>query len=149
MTVAGADQNVEVSFSRVTYPVTFTETGLPSGTEWSVALSGSAPQSSGSSEIDFEEPNGTYTYTVSGISGWTTLYYRGIVTLPGQSAFTVAWVRVLYAVTVSETGLPSGSTWSVNLNGSVVKGTTTSLAFKEPNGTYSFTVQLPSGTAPT
>lgn len=145
VTVAGADQNVEVSFSRVTYPVTFTETGLPSGTEWSVALSGSAPQSSGSSEIDFEEPNGTYTYTVSGISGWTTLYYRGIVTLPGQSAFTVAWVRVLYAVTVSETGLPSGSTWSVNLNGSVVKGTTTSLAFKEPNGTYSFTVQLPSG----
>ena len=47
-----------------TYHVTFTETGLPSGTSWSVTLAGST-QSSTTGTIQFSKANGTYAFTVS------------------------------------------------------------------------------------
>ncbi|MCL5787329.1 MAG: hypothetical protein M1581_01785 [Candidatus Thermoplasmatota archaeon] len=51
------------------YNVTFTESGLPSGTSWFVTLNGSK-QSSTSSTITFSETNGTYTYTVGQVTGY-------------------------------------------------------------------------------
>ena len=45
------------------HTVSFTESGLPSGTNWSVTLDGS-PESSSSSTISFSEPNGSYAYSV-------------------------------------------------------------------------------------
>jgi hypothetical protein len=47
----------------VTYPVTFSETGLPTGTSWSVTVDGVAQASNGSS-IDFLEPPGSYSDSV-------------------------------------------------------------------------------------
>ncbi|MEM3192147.1 MAG: hypothetical protein QW292_08675, partial [Candidatus Parvarchaeota archaeon] len=56
-------QSPYVPTAQATYPVTFSETGLPSGTSWSVTLNG-VPESSTTSTITFTEPNGVYSFSV-------------------------------------------------------------------------------------
>jgi hypothetical protein len=46
----------------VTYTVTVEEDGLPAGTTWNVTLNG-VSNSSSSDTVDFEEPNGSYSYS--------------------------------------------------------------------------------------
>ncbi len=50
-----------------------------------------------------------------------------------------------YYITFTESGLPSGKSWSVTFNGINVSATTTSLKFIKGNGTYSFTVGAVTG----
>ena len=47
-----------------TYTVTFTESGLPTGTQWSVTLNGTT-KSSSSTTITFTVPNGEYNYSAA------------------------------------------------------------------------------------
>jgi hypothetical protein len=53
------------------FTVTFTASGLPSSTEWSVTFNGTI-QSSTSNTIGFTAPNGNYSYSVSTPSGYTS-----------------------------------------------------------------------------
>ncbi len=63
------------------YNVTFTETGLSSGTTWSVTLN-SVKESSTTSTIVFTDiTNGTYSYTVSSVSGYTISPSSGNITI--------------------------------------------------------------------
>ncbi len=202
------------------YSVMFSESGLPSGTSWSVTLNG-ATQTSTSPTITFNEPNGTFGYTVatpiSGGSGvryvavssgsvtvngnnaavpvpYTTQYYLSTYSSPstrettsplsgwynasstvtisatassgytflswtgtGTGSYTgtsashtitmgaplteVASFGKLYAITFTETGLPSGTEWFVNLsNGQSFSSTTSAITFNEPNGTFTYGV---------
>jgi len=50
-------------WASATYPVTFTASGLPGGTNWTVTVNGISNGSS-SSAIRFNEPNGSFTFTV-------------------------------------------------------------------------------------
>ncbi len=61
---------------------------------------------------------------------------------------------LLYTVTFTENGLPTGAPWSVMLNGKAFNGQyinttlnsrTNTITFYEPNGTYSYIVHIPSG----
>jgi len=52
------------------YEVTFKEAGLPSGTTWSVTFGGLTGSSTGTS-MSFWQLDGTYAYTVGGITGLT------------------------------------------------------------------------------
>ena len=143
--VKGHNVTVPVTFVAVspgTYVVTFSESGLPSGTSWSVTLNGATM--SGTGNVVFTEPNGSYTFTVGAISGFSASPSSGSVTVNGIPPPTVSITftpstSATYAVTFSESGLPSGNSWSVTLSGSSKSGTG-SLAFTEPNGTYSFSV---------
>ena len=58
-------------------------------------------------------------------------------------------VNSTYAVTFTEAGLPQGVSWSVTLNGTTesgpVSGTTGTIEFTEPNGTYPYTIGTVSG----
>ena len=47
-------------------------------------------------------------------------------------------------VEFSESGLPHGQVWSVDLNGDTVSTTSSSITFGVPNGTYSYTIKMPS-----
>lgn len=131
-----------------TYSVTFSESGLPLGENWSVTLNGVTEDSTGS-PIVFSEPNGAYEYTVADVPGWdqTTIPYTGSVTVSGSTVTepTLEFTQVTYSVTFTETGLPSGSSWSVTLNGIVESSVSSDIAFTEPNGTYSYSVQDVSG----
>jgi len=61
----GLNVIVVITFNLVTYPVTFTESGLPLGTIWYVNLNNGQSFSSTTNKVTFNEPNGTYSYTIS------------------------------------------------------------------------------------
>ncbi len=145
-------ETLSITFSPVTYSSIFTETGLPSGTSWSVTFNGVA-KSSTTSSISFTATNGTYQFTVSPVAGYSANIYSGSVTINGASVTTsISWTLVTYQITISQTGIPSGTVWSVTLTGTTfndqsvnVTQTSTSglVTFTEPNGTYQYTVHLP------
>ncbi len=152
------------------YSITFSESGLPNGSCWSVALSngdrGSVCGSSSNVTVGFLEPNGTYSFSVSpsygGFRGGA-LYptpATGTVTVNGAAVLVpIAFAGApLETITFTETGLPSGSPWQVSLvevgggfNGSAAavapdcyqyfnQSNNSSIAFQVPAGFYSYSV---------
>ncbi len=135
-------------FSTITPPlVTFTETGLPSGTSWSVTLD-RASNSSSTTTITFSAPNGTYSYAVGSVSGYTASPSSDSVTVNGTPVHVaISFSVAKYAVTFTETGLPSGTSWSVTLGGATQNSAADTITFMEPNGTYPFSVGPAAGYA--
>ena len=82
MTVSGRDQSISISFTLTTYPVTFTQIGLPTGASWNVTLGGTA-QTSTTTTNAFSEPNGTYAFDLGLVTGYTVSPYSGIITVRG------------------------------------------------------------------
>jgi YVTN family beta-propeller protein len=147
--VNGSLVNQPITFTAVpAYPVTFLESGLPSGAPWSVTLNGSTVSSAGS-DISFTESNGTYSYSIGAVSGYTCDPCSGTVTVFGallhESVTYRAATAAAYLVSFLEMGLASGTSWTV-LVGSIQKNsTTTIIAFMEPNGTYPYSVTAEPG----
>jgi YVTN family beta-propeller protein len=87
VTVSGSNVTITIAFTKTqvisSYTVTFTETGLPVGTSWSITFDGKI-KSSTTNTIIFTEPNGTYEYTVSPISGYTILKSSASVSVNGS-----------------------------------------------------------------
>jgi len=122
------------------YPVTFKQTGLPTGTPWSITIGANVSKSAGT-VINLLERNGTYDYTVTPIAGWTATPWSGNFTVAGASVTVgIAWTRVVYPVTFTESGLPNGTLWQVVVGGAGVNGRTATLQIDEPNGTFAFQV---------
>jgi len=151
--VYGATVRLSINFIPVTYKITFTESGLSSGT-WYVTLNG-ITESSSSSTITFNEPNGSYSYSIQGISGYRANNYSGTIYIDGNPAYeNITWSIILYPITIKENGIPNGTQWSVTLTGTAFNGnkinitlysTTDTITFNEPNGSYAFRIHLPSG----
>ncbi|MGC8664005.1 MAG: hypothetical protein ACP5TX_06390, partial [Thermoplasmata archaeon] len=66
----------------------------------------------------------------------------------------IVWSIILYPITITENGIPNGTTWSATLSGTTFNGqyinvtlssTTNKITFNEPNGSYSYIIHLPSG----
>ncbi|HLY77234.1 MAG TPA: hypothetical protein VKT21_05065 [Thermoplasmata archaeon] len=74
----------EAAFFDFLYTVSFSETGLPSNTGWSVTLNG-VTRAGSTPTISFQLPNGTYTYNVSGPSGYTVSPSTGSGTVPAAN----------------------------------------------------------------
>ncbi len=146
--VNGGPVPVPVTFTEVTYAVTFTESGLPSGTSWYVNLTGGPSNSSTGTTIGFFEPNGTYDYTVATADKeYSPTVSGGSFGVSGAPVGkSVTFSRATYAVTFTETGLPSGTTWYVNgtpwvsLSATVAGTHGTSVSLNLTNGTYNFIV---------
>ncbi len=102
MRVNGANVTVSVMFDAL-YAVTFTESGLPSGTSWSVSV-GTVTQSSSTPNIVFTLANGTYPYGVASPGYQTT---NGTLTTSGQSK------TVPVTLTVSPSSSSPGLAWWV------------------------------------
>jgi hypothetical protein len=75
-----------VTFTRVTYAVTITESGLANGATWSVALSGGANQTAAGPSVVFYLANGTYTFTVSKVDGYSLSNATVTVLVKGSPA---------------------------------------------------------------
>jgi hypothetical protein len=69
----------------VDFPVVFNETGLPTGTSWTVTLNGT-PESSTTATITFEEPDGSYEFTVQPVAGYSTIV-EGNITVDGTPVY--------------------------------------------------------------
>jgi YVTN family beta-propeller protein len=144
-TVAGAALAQSVGFQLVVYSVTFTESGLPAAGGWYANVTGQLSVYSTTTTASIELPNGTYTFAI-GTSDKTYSASGGSFTAHGGPvSVSVAFSRVTYSVTVTESGLPSGTTWTVMIDGTPMSGTG-SLAFELPNGTYAWKItSLPNG----
>jgi len=70
------------------YSVTFAETGLPSGTNWSVSMGG-VQHSSSDTSIVFMDPNGAYQYTVVAVPGYAASPSSGSATVSGKAVTIV------------------------------------------------------------
>ena len=134
--------NVSVLGS-VKYTVTVTETGLPTGTTWYVNITNGASYSSKTTTISFRAINGTYDYTVASMNkDYAPVTSSSTFTVNGKPvSVSVTFKAVTYTVTVTETGLPTGTTWYVNITGHDSGAITgTSYSFSLTNGTYSYTI---------
>ena len=127
------------------FTVTFTETGLPSGVSWYVNISGMA--SSGpinTTSYTVYLTNGTYDYMIATPDKiYEPSPISSTVNVVGKSQnVSITFTEVTYKVTFTETGLPSGTTWYVNLSNGMDSGaiTGTSYSFSLANGTYSYTI---------
>ncbi len=135
----------ETAYFGKLYSVVFTESGLPSGTEWWVNLTNGQSFNSTATTITFNEVNGTYSYSVATINkSWSS--GGGSFTVNGSSlSQSVTFTEVTYHVTLTESGLPSGTSWSVTLNGKTSSYSTASAVFALQNGTYTFEIGNVSG----
>jgi DNA-binding beta-propeller fold protein YncE len=127
-------------------PVTFSEVGLPAGTNWSVNLNGST-QHSVTASVNFTEPDGNYTYSIGAVPGYGASPSSGsILVVAAEISMEISFTPVGmapptdYSITVMQTGLPIGTSWSAELAGTTLISLTDSIAFSEPNGTYPLTV---------
>ena len=157
----------ELQYLQLFYSVGFEENTLPAGTLWNVTLGGVAQNSTGGA-IQFQEPNGTYAYTVGNSGNWFPLpgTANGTLTLAGESQSIPIRFALAYMATFVELGLPSGTTWGVTLNGTynataaqpAVDGGAAKTPFSIalftngsrlsttlPNGVYTFVVHDPTG----
>lgn len=130
------------------YPVTFSEVGLPSGTSWEVIVDG-AGQSSSTATISFERPDGTWNFTVEEVPGYFPSPTSGSFEVAGAAvaAATIVWTQVTYPLSFEETGLATGATWSVTVDGTNHSSVTDVVAFSEPNGTFPYAIGAPAGYA--
>jgi YVTN family beta-propeller protein len=132
-----------------TYPVTFAETGLPSGASWSVTLAGGLLTSTNGS-LSTSEPNGSYAYSVAPVLGFDTTPASGSIPVQGQPVtLNITFAARLgpgqYSVTFEESGLPTSTSWGVTLNGVLRQSSSDAINFTEENGSLSFEVESVDG----
>jgi thermopsin len=143
VTVAGAPVLLNITFTPIPpgkYALSFNETGLPTGTNWSVVLGGAQNRSTGLSVV-FLEPNGTYPFTLGVVPGFLAHPASGQTTVNGGAmSVAVLFTPVRYNVTFVASGLPNGTRWSVTVGGLPEGTTSSSLLFEEPNGSYPYAV---------
>ncbi len=143
--INGAPASTAITFKSA-FKVTFTESGLPSGTAWYVNLSnGNKSGAITGSSYSFALTNGTYSYNIA-----TTdkIYHSsaGSITVNGKNiSQAAAFSKYTYKITFTETGLPSGTHWSMTFNGATSSSNGTTITFNAVNGTYSYTVSNVSG----
>lgn len=164
--VAGGPLTISVPFEKIgsnaLFLVDFNETGLASGTQWSVHItaihtfgrSSHATVASTGSTASFALANGTYRYRISEVTGYTLATAEGTVTVTGAAppAVAVSYTAIpTYAAAFNETGLPNGTAWSILVYtqqgaGSVwpihlrETGNSSTISFNLPNGTYCYRI---------
>ncbi len=143
-TISGSSYAVREPFTTLTYNVTFSESGLPSGTAWYVNITGqtsSGPISAGSSYFK-NLTNGTYYYSI-----WAPdkNYYANSSNFIVNGTHKLIHVKFIesFSVIFSESGLPSSTIWYVNITGQkssgpIASGSTFTVSL--PNGSYQYNI---------
>jgi hypothetical protein len=139
--------NLSVAVESPPTIVVFNPVGLPSGHQWGVAF-GYEVESAFTAPILFSSVvEGAASYYVSIPPGLSVQPSSGSLVV-GLAPINVTVVFELpgwYLVTFNESGLPPGTPWSTEFAYIVIQGTSSSLLFEEPNGTYPYSVTSPSG----
>jgi hypothetical protein len=142
ITASSEPQNITAAM----YGVTFTEVGLPSGTQWNVTLNG-VLLSSTVPTISFSEPNGTYAFTVVSSTADKIFPSTGNIIVNGEIAYQgitfAAPNQTTYTVAFNESGLPSGAQWGVTLDGITTTSGSSFVNFTMTNGSYPFAIIVP------
>lgn len=126
------------------YSVTFTESGLNSGTQWQVTFNNVQETSQGTS-ITFSQILGgqDYAYSIPSVSGYSVSPSQGSLELNGNVGVSITFTP-LYNVMFQESGLPSGDTWYVAMDGQNLSSSTSTINFASvPEGTYYYSIFTP------
>jgi YVTN family beta-propeller protein len=155
VTVTGAAATVNITFSTAptvpVFPVDIVESGLPSGASWGVSLNGTFSNSTASTRV-FYEPNGSYALVVTAApSNYTANYSTPVVVAGAAVTVGVSFSVTAYVVTFLESGLPSGTSWTVTAVDEATQVATpgrsdgAEVALRLADGTYSLTASGPTG----
>ncbi len=130
-----------------TYRLTFTESGLPTGTPWSVNLTIGLSLSGNTTSLSVELLNNTIGYTVFvGAANWIPAVPSGQLTVAGGPVTVTTTFLELQPVTVEETGLPAGTSWRLSIDGGIgLNSTGADLNLSLLNGTYVYVATVPGG----
>ena len=140
---------VNITFKVSKFAASFYQSGLPSGTTWSVEISNSSgnlfTQSSSSSSIRFLLSNGSYNYSARDDSlDYKPVNGQGTFLISGNNStsMTIKFYPVLYIEIFSEVGMPAGY-WYVNITNSsgktfIASSNSTNITIDLMNGTYTY-----------
>ncbi len=140
ISVNGSPHTINVNFIEIMYNVTIQESGLPANTGWALTFKGTTYQLTNSS-YTFSLPNGTYSFEATS-RGYKNV--SGTIMVNGSSfSYTIKMELQLYEIIFSETGLPSGMFWYVNISGitssrPIASGSIYTVNLT--NGSYSYTI---------
>jgi len=142
----GTGPCAKLDYTQALYAVTFSESGLPTGTDWAVTV-GSTTVSSVTPTVILYLANGSYSYDLNAVPGYRANVSSGTITVTGAPVTVkVRFSVTKYTFTVAETGLASGTKWCVNLTpGPSECSTGSTVKFHEPNGTYSYLIAVVPG----
>lgn len=128
------------------YNVTVTESGLPPGFYWWANVAGDNRSAPAGGSLEFSETAGTYALAAGGNYGWACSGIPDLNVTDSPLEVQVACSFRNGPVTVSESGLPSRTTWWANLDGTNETGPTgTPIVFTITPGVYVLTAGGPSG----
>jgi hypothetical protein len=152
ISVSGGSTGKTIDFSAgssPSYGVTFTSSGLVSGTSWSVTMDG-ATNTTSTGTVQFREANGSYGFSIGGGTAYSAIPSAGMVVVSGSAVTQVIGFSPdsgvsTFTVTFTETGLAAGTNWSVTLNGVPQPSNTETVVFTELNGTSAYTVAASDG----
>jgi YVTN family beta-propeller protein len=151
--VTDPGQPIVATFEPVMFPMTFRESGLPTGTPWQANVSGGSPITSTGAVLTLLLTNGSYVYQVAA-TGYSANPSNGPLTVNGEpataisinfSALIVHSAPPEYTVTFVESGLANSTSWGVALNATTRSSSGTSLSFQETNGSYFFSAPAVTG----
>ncbi|MEM0133652.1 MAG: YncE family protein [Thermoplasmatales archaeon] len=115
------------------YPVTFTESGLPSGTTWYVNETSISKHAISPNNITFSLANGTYSFIATNLSNYYTTTHHLTVTVNGNSIKeTVDYYQLAY---ITGTISPINATLTINGNAVSISSTGT-FYVSVTSGTY-------------
>lgn len=136
--VSGANVLLTIPFTALTYGVTFAETGLPSGTTWSVQLGAQVLTGSGTTLTFPAVSSGTHPYTVGAEPGYTTTWSSSVTVAGASTVVTVAFVPSTSSATFTESGLGTGASWNLTVGGTTQVVSSSSVQMNLRNGTYTY-----------
>lgn len=148
LTWVGQVLDVQVAAQKGPYPVAFQEQGLTPGIDWTLKINGASQTTAATAAGSFLNStlaNGSYSYAVTPIAGFSGPYHGSIVVDGGAVYLRLAFHQSIYAILATETGLPSEVSWwfhlfnvSQALSENLSEFSPTSISFGVPNGTYTF-----------
>jgi len=143
--IDGASQTVSIAWNRSMtsrYGVTFVETGIPRGVNWSVTFD-NITETSKTNRIYFSVFSGLYSYNINEISGYSVTPGYGTLLITNSDAIIyIHFSRVVYQIVFRENGV-TDQIWAVTLDNVTEFSTSSFIIFDMPNGTYTYTVQSP------
>ncbi|MCI4365846.1 MAG: YncE family protein, partial [Thermoplasmata archaeon] len=126
-----------------TYTFTVRVSGLPPQHPWSLNVTGKVSVPSTSTVASVDLVNGSFAYVVATAdSTYYALHGIGQLSIDGASASElIGFNETSYDLAFLESGLPSGTNWSIVFNGFRENSLTSAMGFTlVPNGSFGFVV---------
>ncbi|MEM4091244.1 MAG: hypothetical protein QXQ46_11000, partial [Thermoplasmatales archaeon] len=123
---------IDLAVSPTDTLVTFAETGT-TGKNWSVNFN-TLNVTSSRDTISFFVPPGNYTYSITPPRGYASSVHNGTITVGNKSILIPIRFTMVSFFYFFETGLPSGTKWTVIINGTSYSSSRSSIVIKLPAG---------------